>query len=265
MNSLPHEKLIEALGQARLDAGPVPAHGNADPAPSEDEGYALQARLAEWFTREGQGAAAGYKIGATTDSMQAYLGVDGPAYGRIMQANIFASGAEIGAGRLYRPGVECELAVRIGRDVPMRPSGWSRGELADHIESLSPAIEVVENRYGDFLSAGFGTLVADDFFHKACVIGDAVKDWRAIGLSQANARTFINGREIAAGDGGQVMGHPLEPLAWLVSKLQAHGRSLKAGDIVLTGSMTPVIWVEAFPAEIRIEIGGLGDCAVTLA
>lgn len=257
--------MIEALGRARLSAKSIPEFAADERPKGEAEGYEVQAGLAEWFRSEGLGKAAGYKVGATTAAMQQYLGVGMPAYGRIMEANVYASGAHIDASRFCKPGIECEIAVRIGADIPLRDAEWTREDLAGHIAAIAPAIELVENRYGDFLAAGFGTLIADDFFHKACVLGDFIADWRAIDLPRVSGRTVIDGAEVAAGDGAQVMGHPLESLVWLANKLRLQGLSLKAGEIVLTGSMTPVIWVETFPAEIGIDIAGLGGCSVVLS
>lgn len=257
--------MIEALGRARLSAKSIPEFAADERPKGEAEGYEVQAGLAEWFRGEGLGKVAGYKVGATTAAMQQYLGVEMPAYGRIMEANVFASGARIDASRFNKPGIECEIAVRIGADIPLRDAEWTRADLAEHIAAIAPAIELVENRYGDFLAAGFGTLIADDFFHKACVLGDFIEDWQTIVLPQVSGRTAIDGAEAATGDGAQVMGHPLESLTWLANKLSSQRRSLKAGELILTGSMTPVIWVETFPAEISIEIAGLGGCSLVLS
>lgn len=257
--------MIEALGRARLSAKPIPEFAAAERPKGEAEGYDVQAGLAEWFRREGLGKVAGYKVGATTAAMQSYLGVDMPAYGRIMEASIFPSGASIEASRFCRPGIECEIAVRIGADIPLRDADWTREDLGEYIAAIGPAIELVENRYGDFLGAGFGTLIADDFFHKGCLLGDFIEDWRTIDMPQVSGRTVINGEQVATGDGAQVMGHPLESLVWLANKLQSQDRSLKAGEVVLTGSMTPVIWLDTFPADISIEIAGVGGCSVVLS
>jgi len=259
------DTMIEALGRARLTANALPEFAADERPNGEAEGYAMQAKLADWFRGKGLGDVAGYKVGATTAAMQSYLGVEMPAYGRIMQANVHSSGARIDAGQFCRPGIECEIAVRIETDLPLRDGEWMRDDLVGHIAAVAPAIELVENRYGDFLAAGFGTLIADDFFHRACVVGDFVEDWRGIDLPQVSGRTVINGEEAATGDGVQVMGHPLESLVWLANKLRSQGRSLKAGELILTGSMTPVIWLNAFPAEIAIEITGLGGCSVVLS
>jgi 2-keto-4-pentenoate hydratase len=256
---------IEALGRARLSAKSIPEFSANERPKDEAEGYEVQAGLAEWFRGEGLGNVAGYKVGATTPAMQQYLGVDAPAYGRIMKANVHVSGTRIDASRFCKPGIECEIAVRIASDIPLQDAEWTREDLAGHIAAIAPAIELVENRYGDFLAAGLGTLIADDFFHKACVLGEFVEDWRALDLPQVSGRTVINGEEVATGDGAQVMGHPLEALVWLANKLHSQGRSLKAGEIVLTGSMTPVIWLETFPTEISIEITVLGGCSVVLS
>lgn len=265
MESLMTDRFAEALGRARLNARRIPDFSANDRPKSEDEGYALQLALADWFSAQGLGPVSGYKIGATTPAMRDYLGVQGPAYGHIMAANVFPSQARIPATRFCKPGIECEVAVRVGRDIPTRTEKWSLSDITPFVEGIAPAIEVVENRYTDFLSAGFATLIADDFFHKGCVLGPFMRNWAMIDLAGVTGRIIVNGEERATGDGAQVMGHPLEPVAWLANKLQSHGRSLKAGDLVLTGSMTPVIWISDYPSDITIDISGLGECSIALS
>ena len=248
------------LGAARGNGAVLPDLADDLRPADESEAYVAQAALSDWFAAHGHGEPAGYKIGATTQSMQAYLGAPGPAFGRIMANNIHASGTVLPGSGLVNPGVECEIAFRLNREPPAAPV--ARDDLWDCIESVMPAMEIVENRYDDFLARGFPTLVADDFFHKACVLGAPVDRWREIDLANIGGRMEIDGAEVGTGTGADVMGHPLEPIAWLIGALATHGRTLKAGEIVLTGSMTPVHWIETLPATAKIDITGLGEVAV---
>jgi 2-keto-4-pentenoate hydratase len=245
-----------ALAAARMSALPVPELDRSLRPQTIAEGYAVQAVLSRALQSRGRGRRAGWKVGATTPGMQRYLGVDGPAFGRILSGDVHADGATMRRGSLCNPGIECEIAVRIGAESAGRI--WTRDDAAGLVAAVLPAMEIVENRYGDFLARGTPTLVADDFFHKACAIGTEVADWRPIDLAAVEGRTFVAGAERGRGTGREVMGHPLEAVAWLANALAEQGESLKPGDIVLTGSVAPVIWVETLPAYARIELSGLG-------
>jgi len=253
-------RVAELLGAARLSAQPVPGIPRRDAPQTIADGYAVQETLHRYLCEKTGSTLAGWKIGATTKGMQAYLGVDGPAYGHILSANVHESGAVFAASGFCHPGIECEIAVRIGTDAGTRT--YTRETVGEIIDAAVPAIEIVENRYGDFLARGTPVLIADDFFHKACVLGTPVTDWQGIDLATVRGRTLIDGVEKGGGTGADVMGHPLEAIAWLANTLTAHGQQLTAGQIVLTGSVAPVIWIDAMPARAEIRLDGLGDVRV---
>ena len=255
----------ERLKQARLDGGPVPALQDGDRPGTEDEGYAVQAALADALCADGKGPVAGYKIGATTPSMQTYLGVPEPAFGRILASNVLRSPAGFRTPGHVPIGIECEIAVRLSRDVPPGSPVTTVAEATDFIGEVFPAIEIVENRYGDFKACGVPTLMADDFFHRACVIGDPVPAWRDVALDALGGRTSIDGAVVAEGVSADVLGHPLNALVWLSGRLAGAGAGLTAGMNVMTGSITPVHWVERFPAKSAIEIDGLGRSELVLS
>lgn len=244
------------IGAARLAAAPVPdLIGNALPGNITD-GYLMQTALHDYIRAETGSTLAGWKIGATTESMQAYLGVNGPAYGRVMASNVYENDATIGASGFCNPGIECEIGMRIDSNSGYAP--YTSDTIGDIVGSIFPAIEIVENRYGDFLARGTPTLIADDFFHKACVLGDEISDWKNLDLAAMAGRTLIDGVEKGSGTGSEVMGHPFEALAWLANTLADHGERLMAGQIVLTGSVAPVIWVDTPTARAEIALERLG-------
>ena len=248
------------IGAARLSASPVP--DLPDQPAYIEHGYAMQAALHRYFRDQTGSTLAGWKIGATTASMQDYLGVDGPAYGRVMAKNVHSNGTALAASDFCNPGIECEIGMRIDSNAGYAP--YTSDTIGDIVGSVFPAIEIVENRYGDFLARGTPTLIADDFFHKACVLGDESPDWQNIDLAAVAGRTLIGGDEKGSGTGAEVLGHPFEALAWLANTLAEHGKRLTAGQIVLTGSVAPVIWIENETAKAEIALDGLGRVSVEL-
>ena len=256
------ERLAHLLGDARRAAHPVPELSGFEEPQTVLDGYAAQEALHRYFCATTSGVLVGWKVGATTTAMQKYLGVDGPAYGRILSTNLHKNGADLSASDFYDPGIECEIAMRIGADADEKL--YSRNTIGEIIDSVLPAIEIVENRYGDFLTRSAPTLIADDFFHKACVLGTPVPNWLGINLATIIGRTRINGTVRGSGTGADIMGHPLEAVAWLANTLAEHGEKLTAGQIVLTGSVAPVIWIESATAIVETELEKLGTVSVKI-
>jgi 2-oxo-3-hexenedioate decarboxylase/2-keto-4-pentenoate hydratase len=219
--------------------------------------YAVQDRLHGLLEAGGHGPVAGHKIGCTTAVMQAYLGIDSPCAG-----GVFAATVQHGAGRfdhaaLLRPGVECEIAVRLGRDLGGPRAALDRATVAAAVDSCMAAIELVDDRYEDYRALDPPTLIADDFFNAGCVLGAPIAAWQTLDLAALAGRMAINGRMVGTGRGGDILGHPLDALAWLAGRLHDRGRCLRAGEFVLLGSVVQTQWV--VPGDlVEIELAGLG-------
>ncbi|MGH6943622.1 MAG: 2-keto-4-pentenoate hydratase, partial [Geminicoccaceae bacterium] len=158
-------------------------------------------------------------------------------------------------------GVECEIAVRLAEDLPARDTPYTRDVVASAVGAVMAAIEVVDDRYLDYRSVDVPTLIADDFFNAGCVLAPPVESWRELDLAGLRGRMWINRREVGQGRGGDVLGHPLEALAWLANSSALRGRHPRAGEIVLLGSVVQTVWVEAGDL-VEVEIEDLGQVSV---
>lgn len=242
----------DAILAARRERRPLPDLGPAAPA-DEVAGYALQRRVAE---RLGAVPPDGFKIGATSAQMQAYLGVSGPAAGFVPGAGIHPDGASLRFADFQRPGVECEVGVRLGRDLPFGPC--TRDQAARAVAECFAAIEVVENRYADFRAAGVPTLIADQVFHAAGVVAGPRPGWRDLDLAEVRGELRVDGAARAAGHGRDLLGHPFAALAWLAGSGAARVfGGLRAGQVVWLGSVTPAIWLDG-PCAVEADFGPLG-------
>jgi 2-keto-4-pentenoate hydratase len=151
--------------------------------------------------------------------------------------------------------VECEIAVRLARTLP--PGPCTPEQAADAVGELFAAIEIVENRYADLARFGTPALIADQVYHAAAVLGAPYADWRALDLVALPGRIAVDGRERNAGRGGDLLGHPLRALAWLAgSDVAAAFSGLRAGQVVLLGSVTPPVWLEQ-PGEVVVDFAPL--------
>ena len=229
-----------------------------------EAGYALQDEVSRLMTRSGHGQPIGWKVGSTTPSMQQLLQVPQPAAGRMFTSSLLTADQTIDFGRYRRPAVECEIAVRLARPLDARDAVPTREEIVAAIDSLHPAIELVDDRYGDFAATGAALMVADHFFHSGLVLGEAVPGWRALDLAALRGSTWVNGEERCAGRGADVLGHPLNSVAWLATHLARRGQRLEAGDIITTGSLPLPHWAQA-GQQVEIRIESLGRVALSFS
>jgi 2-keto-4-pentenoate hydratase len=221
-------------------------------------GYGVQQTAHRLLERAGFGRQAGWKIGCTTATMQQYLGVAGPCAGGVFQANVWRGHHRFVVPRDHRLGAECEVAVRLGGDLPGRAAEYSPRDVAGAVAASMAAIEVVEDRYKDYMSLDAPTLIADDFFHYGCVLGPEDEDFDPQHLRSTTATMFVDGEQFGRGRGDEVMGDPLVALAWLANGCVRWGTPLLAGDIVLLGSVVPPHWA-AGEAEITVVNDKLGE------
>jgi len=251
----------EALHQTRLRRGMVGRLPQEIAPETEAEGIAAQQALA---ARMGAAQPPGFKIGATAQRMQEYLGLNGPAAGFMAAAGILQSGASLNFSDYVRPGVECELAVRLARDLPPGPCNQDQAMTA--VGELMAGIELVDNRYGAIEELHMPTMVADQVFHSAAILGaPAPAGWRDWDLAALQGRILVDGAERDKGTGADLMGHPAAGLAWLAgSGLAAAFGGLKAGQVVMLGSVTPPIWLEG-PCLVRVEFTSLAPVELRLA
>ncbi len=223
-------------------------------APADAEaGYALQHAVAMAL---GEVPPAGFKIGATTKQMQAYLGLTGPAAGFVSAAGLHTTPATLRLSDYVAPGVECEVGLRLGADLPAGPC--TREQAVAAVAEVFAAIEVVDKRYNDLAALGTPTLIADQVFHAGGVLGTPTPGWRGRDLGATRGRMTVGGAIRGEGVGADLLGHPFAALAWLASSpAAAVFGGLRAGQVVLLGSVTPPFWIEG-PCQVLVEFDTLG-------
>lgn len=259
-NILAAAKFIAAARRSRAPLAALPP----DIAPTDEtEGYKVQRALHD-LLRPQLGALVGYKIGCTSKVMQEYLGIPHPCGGGVFEKVVHDSGVKLSASDHVRVGVECEIAARLARDLLPTEQPFTAEWMGEAVEAYYPAIEIVDDRYVKWETLGAPTLIADDFFAAACVLGKPVARSAAPDLLKVTGRAIINGKEAGSGTGADVLGHPHHALAWLANHLAAEGRGLHAGQIVLTGSLVKTVWLNAGD-HVRMELEGLGEVEATFA
>ena len=232
---------------------------------SINEAYEVQDAYQGSLTND-YGQVAGYKIAYTTAALQQSSGIGEPVAGVILTNNVRHSPAVLNAADFLQPGIECEVGVRLGRDLPASGAPYDRDRVSDVVESVMTAFEVIDNRrtQGQDTQTQLLTTISSNILNAGVVLGDPVTDWRGIHLAGCHGYMKINGELVGEGVGADVMGHPLEPLAWLANALAAHGKELKAGMVVITGSIVSPKWLQAGDSAL-IEIEGLGKAELSVS
>ena len=228
------------------------------------EAYAVQAAFQGALAGE-FGAVAGYKIAYTTAALQQASGVSEPVAGVILASNVRHSPAALDSAVFLQPGIECEVAARLGAGLPASGAPYDRDGVSEAVDAVMTAFEVVDNRriQGQDTQTQLLTTISSNILNAGVVLGEPVTDWRGIHLAGCRGYMTINGELVGEGMGADVMGHPLEPLAWLANNLAARGEELSAGMVVITGSIVSPKWLKPGDSAV-IGIDGLGEASLTV-
>ncbi len=248
--------------RARKPFGPMPETYTPR---TVDEAYAVQETF-HTLMAEMHGPVAGYKIALTTPVMQQMVGFHAPIAGAILARTIHQSPVTLRSTDYVRLGIECEIAVQLGTDLPAARAPYSRDEVADAVAAVMAAFELVDDRQAEYskLATRVLTLIADNAWNAGIVLGPPVRDWRAVDLAVARGVMVINGAVVGEGHGRDVMGHPLEALTWLVNMLAARGKGVVQGMIVMTGSIVTTKFVNPGDAAI-LSLERLGEVRLSVA
>ena len=236
------EPRVERAAQWLFDAhrrreqfGPLPA----ELAPqSVADAYAIQAAYVG-LRREHLGPVVGYKIALTTPAMRGMIGLSDSIAGDMLETTVLRGPARVRADGYVRLLVEFEIAVELADDLPVVGAPYTRETVAQSVGAVMPALELADDRNADYaaLAAHPLMLIADNAWNEGAVLGAPVHGWQRIDLAALRGVGTIDGKQIGAGQGADVLGHPFEALAWVANNLASRGLGLWRSDVVITGSL----------------------------
>jgi 2-keto-4-pentenoate hydratase len=250
--------LIWALWRDGNVIGSLPA--GLRPA-TRGEGYAIQA------LQEARSAwpLFGWKIAATSRAGQQHIGVSGPIAGRLLAERVHEDGATLKVGANRMRVAEPEFAFRFARDLAPRAEPYSVDEVMAAVGHLHPAIEVPDSRFEDFARVGEAQLIADNACAHEFVLGVAAPEsWRTTDLARHMVRGEIVDKLERPGCGANVLDDPRLALTWLVNEVTRLGVTLKARQVVTTGTCMPPLEIEAGD-RVRMDFGRFGTVTATFA
>jgi 2-keto-4-pentenoate hydratase len=216
--------------------------GTPDGPAAIQDAYDIQERYVALLRSE-YGDAAGYKVGLTSAPMQAFCGIDHPIAGVVLARRVYRSGASVHRSDFGRLGLEFEIAVRIKSDVPLTGTPCTAAMIEPYIGGVCAAIELVDDRNADYTSLDVLALVADNSWNGGIVLSEFATKWPD--LESVLGRATKDHAAIGDGHGRDILGHPFNSVAWLATQLASRGVGLKAGQIVMTGSIMKTV----FPVE----------------
>jgi 2-keto-4-pentenoate hydratase len=222
-----------------------------------DAAYAVQEHNTKRHLAEGA-RLVGRKIGLTAESVQRQLGVSQPDYGMLFDDMDVSDGDAIPPGRLIAPRVEAEIAFIIGKDLV--EERLTTADVLSAIECAIPALEIVDSRVKGW-DIQITDTIADNASSALFVLGHQMRRLDAIDVQRCGMVMECDGEVVATGAGVACLGSPINSTLWLARVMVKAGRALRAGDVVLSGALGPM--VAALPGvafEARIE--GLGSVRV---
>jgi 2-keto-4-pentenoate hydratase len=219
------------------------------------EAYAAQEAYYGW-AESTYGAVAGAKIATTTKVMQELMGIDHPCGGAIFSRTIHRSPAKLAAADFVNLRIESEIALQLGGDLPASSAPWTRDKVAPAVAAALPAFELIEDRNADYAKTEALSLIVENCWNGGIVIGTR-KRVPLDDLVGIRGKLTLGSR--LAGEGAAE--DPCATLAWLANHLAERNRDLKAGMIVITGSLIPTVSIAPGQrAEFSVE--GLGEVAM---
>jgi 2-keto-4-pentenoate hydratase len=253
-------KAAEVLAAAADTATPCPPIRDLFADGDVDAAYEVQRLNIERVLAAGQ-RLVGRKIGLTSPAVQRQLGVDQPDFGALFSDMALDNDGTVATGRLLQPKVEAEIALVLGADLP--GPDCSIADVRAATAFLAPALEIVDSRIAGWDITIVDT-VADNASSGLFVLGDTHEALDDVEPADVEMQLHRGTELVSHGSGRDCLGDPLNAAAWLASTLARRGDPLRAGDVVLTGALGPM--VAASPGDVfTARISGLGSVKISFA
>ncbi|KWF29931.1 2-keto-4-pentenoate hydratase [Burkholderia pseudomultivorans] len=247
------QQVADRLRRAESSGDFIEPLHRTNAALSIDEAYAIQQINIQRRINAGS-RRVGCKVGLTSAAVQRQLGVDQPDFGVLLDDMAYDDRETVPWSALSQPKIEAEVAFVIGRDIASDKPGHL--DLLNAIEYVLPALEIVGSRIRDW-EIGIVDTIADNASSSAFVLGNRPVKLSDVDLRLCGMVTERRGEVVSLGVGAACMGHPVNALVWLARTMAARGVPLRAGDVVLSGALGPMVNVrpgDVFDAQIQ----GLG-------
>lgn len=258
MNEQKIQQYGDALYQALVERKAIDPLTTTEPDITIQDAYRIQLRMIERRLQNGAERVIGKKIGVTSRPVMDMLKVDQPDFGHLTSSMVFGDGTAIPVDSLIAPKAEGEIAFVLKHD--LTGPGITNADVLRATEYVLPCFEIVDSRIRDW-KIRIQDTVADNASSGVFVLGDAAADPRKIDLALVGMTLEKNGDIVGTGAGAAALGHPLNAMTWLANTLGELGMSLRAGEVILSGSLAAMVPVQAGD-NLRVSLGGIGSVSV---
>lgn len=254
MNQEEIKKYGDELFQALVAKKPVDPLTDRVPGITLEDAYQIQSRMIQLRLDRGE-TIVGKKIGLTSKAVQTMLGVDQPDFGQLTSTMVYGDGEAIPSGELIRPRAEGEIAFVLKSD--LKGPGLSNVDVIRATDFVIPCIEIVDSRIKDW-KIKIQDTVADNASSGVFVVGSGSATLDQIDINTVGMVLEKNGEIANTGAGAAALGSPINAVCWLANTLGSLGISLKAGEVILSGALGPLVDVNGGDS-IRMTLGGIGS------
>jgi 2-keto-4-pentenoate hydratase len=251
------DQLANHLQKAEMERKGVSPLTEYDSTLSIEDAYNVQLLTIQRKIEEGQ-KVVGKKIGLTSIAMQKLLGVDQPDYGHLLDGMVIENHGVITKDKVLQPKVEAEIAFILKNDlVGPRVTAMDVIQATDYV---IPALEIVDSRIADW-KIKLQDTIADNASSGLYVLGGKPMPIDQVDLAQIGIVLYKNGEIMNTGVGAAALGNPAVCVAWLANQLYEFGHHLKAGEVILSGSLSAAI--DAKPGDyFHARFAHIGDVGV---
>jgi 2-keto-4-pentenoate hydratase len=256
MSTAPQHHLqaaAEALRQARDSRRPIGRVSESHGVSGIDQAYAVAAINTQQRITAGA-RVIGKKVGLTSKAVQQQLGVDQPDFGVLFDDMEYLDGDAVPMSRLLQPKAEAEVAFVVGRDLSGPTPSYA--EFLAALAYALPALEIVDSAIAEWKLTLVDT-VADNASCGLFVLGNQPVAIGDVALGEVGLQLDRNGQLASVGSGAACLGHPLRAAYWLARTMAARGSGLRAGEIILSGALGPMVPVTAGDL-LQARVGALG-------
>lgn len=247
----------DELYQAWLSRTAVAPLTEREPSITIEDAYQVQLRMVQRRLDAGE-TVVGKKIGVTSKVVMEMLGVNQPDFGQMTSGMVFSEGEAIEAASMIAPKAEAEVAFVLKNDL-MGP-GVTVADVLRATDFVVPCFEIVDSRIRDW-KIKIQDTVADNASCGVLTLGGVKRSPRQLDLALAGMVLEKNGEVISTATGAAVQGSPVNAVVWLANTLGRLGIGLKAGEVILSGSQSPLVPVKAGDS-LYCSVGGLGGTSV---
>lgn len=252
--------IAESLYHAQQTLTTIPPISDTNPETTIADAYAIQQYITLKRLESGI-KIVGRKIGLTSKAMQDLFNVNEPDYGTIFEDLVYPNKSVLPREKMIQARVEAEIAFILKKDLPgPNITAW---QVLQATEGVMPCLEIIDSRIENY-KIRIQDTIADNASCWGVILGSKLSYPLGIDYSVLGLTVYKNGEVAATATGAAVLGNPLNSVAWLANKMLEYGVVLKAGDIIISGSL-----IAAFPIDkgdiIQAEFDRLGEVSVIIA